>query len=35
MGLTFSAVPIYIVESASIELRGPLGTLPQVDKNNL
>ncbi len=30
MGITFSAVPIYIVEIASLELRGPLGTLSQV-----
>lgn len=29
MGTTFSAVPIYIVETASLKLRGPLGTLSQ------
>ncbi|ODM94285.1 Facilitated trehalose transporter Tret1 [Orchesella cincta] len=29
LGLTISAAPLYIVESASVELRGPLGTLTQ------
>lgn len=30
LGLTVSSTPLYIMDTASINLRGPLGTLTQV-----